>query len=501
MPEATILIVEDEILFAKNLQNTLISQGYQAPFICDNGKDAIVKAEEINPTLVLMDIMLKGKMDGIDAAEYLYFRLNIPVIFITAFADEKTLNRSRIAEPYGYLLKPISERELQTTIEMAIQKHRLENKLKEKEEWLSFILGNIEDAVFVTNNKLEINYINQAAESLTGLTQKETIGLPIKDILILQEMDKIINLDKILNNVKNNNKKFEIMSEFSLIDKEHNKIPVNGSISPLWDDRNLFMGILIVIRDITSQKKIENEVLKLEKLESLSLLAGGIAHDFNNMLTAVIGNLSLCRLNNIKKDELNSYLEESEKACLRAKELTQQLMTYAKGGTLNLKTHDIRNVIQSIVSFIIHGSNIKPVYEFTDDLKLVNIDLSQIEQVIQNLVINAREAMADGGILTIIAENIIINDESLIKSPVENIPLKNGNYVKIIFKDNGNGIADKNIKKIFDPYFTTKPNGTGLGLPTAFSLLKKHNGAISVESEIGKGTTFIIYLPASKESN
>jgi PAS domain S-box-containing protein len=491
MQNDKLIIVEDEILIAKNIENILKDYGFDVVYICDNGKDAIEKARELKPALMLMDIMLKGKMDGVDAAEYVYNRLNIPVVFLTAFGDDITLNRAKIAEPYGFLLKPITDGVLKTTIEVAIQKHKLESKVRENEEWLSFILKNIDYAVLVIQSDLKVSFANPAALTLLNKSQEEIINKNVKDLFMLMENDKNIVFEEILGDIRDKNEKFEFLSRYYLICERENKIPVDGSAMPLWSNTGSFSGIILMMRDINIQKKMETENLRFEKIESLSLIAGGIAHDFNNMLTVIIGNLAQCRQKDLTPDEIDNYLDESSNAILRAKELTRQLMAFSKGGTLSLNTHDIRKIIKSIASFIMHGSGINLVYEFPEKLDNVSIDETQIEQVLQNVILNAREAMSDGSTLTISAENYNFNGAG--------IPLNPGDYVKILIHDTGPGINDDDIKRIFDPYFTTKPNGTGLGLPTAYTILKNHGGFITVDSIVKKGTTFTIYLPVSKK--
>jgi hypothetical protein len=498
MPNDSIMIVEDEILVAKNLQNILISDGYDVPCICDNGQEAIEKARDLNPTLVLMDIMIKGKHDGIDTADYLFSRLNIPVVFLTAYGDKNTLERAKSAEPYGYLIKPISDGILKTTIQMAIQKHKLETKVRENEELLSIIFNCIDMAVLVINNDLTVKYSNPAAEVLLSNKQSSIRGKYINDLVTLLASEKPVDINELIKNAKNKNEKYDLLSEYYLTKKDHNKIAVDGSIIPLHNEAGKSGGILLILRDISLNKKIESDILRFEKLESLSILAGGIAHDFNNMLTVLIGNLAFCRQKDLTPDELDKYLEESENACLRAKELTHQLMAFSKTGTLNIKTSSIKKILKSESSFIMHGSQINVEYKLPESLYMVDVDETQIEQVIQNILINAREAMFDGGTLTISAENISLKGESSLNSMFKMTPLKKGNYVKVTISDNGPGISKNNLKRIFDPYFTTKPNGTGLGLATAYNILKNHRGMITVESELGNGTSFTLYIPASE---
>jgi nitrogen-specific signal transduction histidine kinase/ActR/RegA family two-component response regulator len=244
-------------------------------------------------------------------------------------------------------------------------------------------------------------------------------------------------------------------------------------------------------RDITERKKIEEEHIKNEKLESLGLLAGGIAHDFNNILTAIMGNISLARASVDTQSLISRLLIEAEKASVRAKDLANQLLTFAKGGAPNKKSDTIFDILMESSEFVLRGSNVRANYIISNDLWPVEIDEGQISQVIQNLVINAQQAMPEGGTIEIRAKNVKITPEE------EREPfLKAGDYIKIQIRDNGMGIPPAYIQKVFDPYFTTKNKGSGLGLSISYSIIKRHEGYITVVSELGKGTTFSIFLPA-----
>jgi len=249
---------------------------------------------------------------------------------------------------------------------------------------------------------------------------------------------------------------------------------------------------IIVTRDTTERKKMEEDILKSSKLESLGILAGGIAHDFNNILTIILGNVSMAKIEMSADEEHHSNLIEVEAACLQAKDLTQQLLTFSKGGAPIKKTTSIADLIKDTVAFTLRGSNVKCDYAIPSDLWHAEIDKSQMSQVINNLVINADQAMPEGGTLKVRAENVDVQGKT-------SLPLKTGRYVKLAFEDQGIGIPPEHLGKIFDPYFTTKQKGSGLGLATAYSVIKKHEGYIMVESKLGEGTTFYIYLPASKQ--
>ncbi len=253
---------------------------------------------------------------------------------------------------------------------------------------------------------------------------------------------------------------------------------------------NIAVGRVWSFRDVTSQRKLEEELLKTQKLESLGVLAGGIAHDFNNILTAVMGNISLARMRAEPGDKLDKWLSAAEKATERAKDLTQQLLTFSKGGSPVKQVISLEHSIRDSANFALRGTPVKSVFEFAIDLWPVEADEGQMVQVFNNLLINAYQAMSDGGKVNISAVNVRVNINN-------SLPLSSGNYVKITVADQGSGIPVDHLRRIFDPYFTTKEHGSGLGLAVTYSVVRNHGGYIHVESECGVGTTFTILLPAS----
>ncbi|MCD4782630.1 MAG: PAS domain S-box protein [Candidatus Eremiobacteraeota bacterium] len=252
-------------------------------------------------------------------------------------------------------------------------------------------------------------------------------------------------------------------------------------------------AVQVVIRDITEKKIMEKEFLKIEKLESLGILAGGIAHDFNNILTAIIGNISLARMKVDSGDfDIDTFLIGAENASLRAKNLSQQLLTFSRGGSPVKKIAEIKGLIRESTNFVLLGSNVRCDFSIAENLHPVEADEGQLSQVINNLVINAQQAMPEGGVVRVSAENVLLKKGEIVS-------LAPDYYVKIIVQDKGIGIQEKNLKKIFDPYFTTKQKGSGLGLATVYSVIKKHGGYIMANSKLGVGTKFEMYLQASPE--
>jgi signal transduction histidine kinase/ActR/RegA family two-component response regulator len=262
-----------------------------------------------------------------------------------------------------------------------------------------------------------------------------------------------------------------------------------GVATPLYDPAGTLIGVIESIRDITERKKMEKDLLRSQKIESIGLFAGGIAHDFNNLLTAVLGNISLARIS--PHDKVGNYLDAAEKASMRASDLTKRLITFARGGDPVMKAVSLSEVIKMYTGLALSGSKNSCAFSIPGDLWSVHADEGQIGQVITNLVINADQAMPDGGSIRVICSNITLNED-------DSLSLKKGRYVSVSIQDQGIGVPEESIGKIFDPYFTTKATGAGLGLATAYSIIKKHGGHIAVESSVGKGSTFTFYLPVSQ---
>lgn len=261
---------------------------------------------------------------------------------------------------------------------------------------------------------------------------------------------------------------------------------------PIFDDTGNVLMVAEHIRDITERKKMEEELLKAQKLESLGVLAGGIAHDFNNLLTAVMGNVSLAKMFAAPETKAHERLADAEKACERAAALTQQLLTFSRGGAPVKKTASIVQLITDSAGFMLRGSNVKCEFNLQKDLWPVDVDEGQMSQVINNLIINADQAMPEGGIISVTARNLEVDG-------CDFLPLEPGRYICISIQDQGVGIPKENLSRIFDPYFTTKQQGNGLGLATVYSIVKNHQGHLAVESEEEVGTVFHLYLPASSK--
>lgn len=358
-----------------------------------------------------------------------------------------------------------------------------ENRMLESNRKFQILFEFSPDAILLLTGEGYIFDCNLAAESLTEYAKNELMQMSIQG-LIWEKAGKASHqlLFKLFS--------ADVYSIEVVFQRKHGGIfPAEVRTKSL--ELNGSRVLLFVIRDLTQQKKIEEEILRVRKLESINLLAGGIAHDFNNMLTAVLGNVSLARMYAKPGDRIAARLEAIEKAVMRARDLTFQLLTFAKGGLPVKETTSLISVIRDSCDFALRGSNVLCNMSIAEDLWPVDADVGQISQVLNNMMINAKEAMPDGGIIELVAENKLL-DRS------DDIPLRPGRYVLISIKDHGSGIPQEHLSRIFDPYFTTKTAGHGLGLATSHSIIRKHDGHIIVKSHPGAGAIFDIYLPASE---
>ncbi len=657
MTLSSILVVEDEAVVARSIEKKLTRAGYTVPAVVHSGEDAISVAAATRPDLVLMDIRLWGAMDGIDAAQQIRDRHNIPVVYLTAFADEETVDRAKKTEPFGYLIKPFGERDLSLTIELALHRHRLENTVRESREWYSTTLRSIGDGVIATDRDGIVKFMNPAAEMLTGWQQDEAHGKHLHDIFLIcaeefeerhfdlltlvmqspgsitllgravllsregtkrdvaangapirnrwgnvqgavfvfQDITERRRIERELEEYRNGleevvrertaelletNRRLQceiadrrkaeaalsgerdflnvvlrsINDGIIVIDPAGRVVLMNASAEALTGcrqdralgrsiedvltvtrahgpmkfadyidraDREIAdeglvliaregarrtialaastvskgddvpLGILLTLQDITERCRHEEEILKSQKLESIGTLAGGIAHEFNNVLMSVLGNITVAGMD-LPAGTASDRLVEAEKDLFRAQRLTQRLLTFSEGGMPVKMVLSIADIIRNIARCTLRESNVRCSYLIMDGLWDVKIDEGQIGQALANILINAYEAMPGGGTITIRASNRIVEDRD---AP----SMKPGRYVCISIEDPGVGIPLEYLSKVFDPFFSTKERGTGLGLTSTHSIVRKHDGYISIESQAGMGTTVSLYLPAGLE--
>ncbi len=372
----------------------------------------------------------------------------------------------------------------------------LENRVKQRttelaaeKERLDVTISSIGEGVISTGLDGIIVLSNEAAANIVGVNSSNLLGKNIQDFLQvpIREADfniRMINQDTVIE-----------LSNQRIIAKDGSERLVDAVGSPIQNATGDVEGMVWVLRDITEKQRFEEELIKAAKLESLGILAGGLAHDFNNLLTVIAGNISLARMSLEETDSSGEFLYEAEKATLQAKELAQQLLTFSRGGEPIKKMVSTTNFLRNSVNFALTGSNVSCEFIVPEQLWNVEIDEGRISQVLNNLVINAIQAMPHGGTIHISAENVNIDN------PDEKLPLAAGKYVMLSIADQGEGIPEKYYSRIFDPYFTTKENGSGLGLATSQSIIQRHGGYLTFDSRIGEGTMFYVYLPTSDQEH
>lgn len=366
--------------------------------------------------------------------------------------------------------------------------------LATEKERLAVTLRSIGDGVITTDTSGNIVMMNKIAEKLTGWDNADAVGRPLREVFHVIDERTGEKAENHAEKVLATGTMVTLSGHTKLISRNGMELSIADSGAPILDSQGQILGVVLVFRDITEEIKTENELLKIKKLESVGVLAGGIAHDFNNILAAILGNINLALFDRELSENTRRLLDRAEKASLRATDLTQQLLTFAKGGEPVKEAASLESIIRDSSGFVLHGEKVACRYEIPEDLWLVDIDKGQISQVIQNIVLNASHAMPEGGVITIRCENIPAS------VPVDTQYRMRKPCIKIDIEDTGVGIQPNLIDKIFDPYFTTKQAGSGLGLAITQSIITKHNGHISVKSTPGKGTVFTIILPASERT-
>ncbi len=362
-----------------------------------------------------------------------------------------------------------------------IDRKRLEEEtLASERGMLKVTLDSIKEGVLAFDLEARILFINETAARLIGYSPIEAFGQLVTKIFYVVDdrTSKPILITDTLTESKNP----------ILVTRDLREIPISLNSSPIVTLDGRMIGTVAVFQDITEKQRTEQELFKAAKLESLGVLAGGVAHDFNNILAGILANLQLAMIKLKKHQDISNYMDSTIEITRKASNLTKQLLTFAKGGEPVKKSVSIVKLIKDTIQFALSGSKVKAEFHLPEDLWIVDIDEGQIAQVLNNLAINAEQAMPDGGTLEIYAENVLVGNENHYNP---------GQYVKLTVKDQGTGIPPEIIDKIFDPFFTTKKTGNGLGLSSSYSIIKKHDGYLEVESTPRIGSTFYIYLPAS----
>ncbi|WP_392530827.1 response regulator [Nostoc sp. C117] len=501
MTKAKILVVEDEAIVAKDLQYRLKKFGYTVPEIASSGEEAINKAVEISPDLVLMDIRLKGKMDGIEAAQEIYKRLDIPVIYLTAYADDNTLERAKITEPFGYLLKPFKEKELQTNIEITLIKHGLEKQLKSNKKWLDALLKSISDGVIASDLQELVTFMNPVAENLTGWKQEEACGRNSSEVFNIADAVTHNSIESPIIKVLQDGIVFKLPAETILIAKDGVEIPIDDSAAPIKDDKDKITGAVLVFRDITEQKvaiearkkQIEQEQL-VAQLEEINQLKNDFLNLVSHELRSPLSNIKVMiqiLQGSTDIEETQHYLEVMDAECDRELELINDLLDLQRLENSSYSTiAPDALLLQQWLPWVIEPFQIR-IQEHQQTLQ-INLpsnlpplvsDSTNLERILVELLNNACKYTPAGG-------EIILNLRHVsLETPPQTI----------IAISNSAEIPATQLPRIFEKFYRL-PNadiwnqgGSGLGLPIVQKLVEQLQGNIQVESSNG-WTTFTLIL-------
>ncbi len=480
-----ILLVEDHADSRRNLQRLIERRGHEVTALASAEEAERALAQESFPFL-LLDWMLPGK-SGVELCRELRARPGgdeMFILLVTARGDSEDLQQALEAGANDYLIKPINLSLLNVRLSVAerqisdlAERNQARAALQDSSRNLSNILENTTDGFFAVDAAWNITYMNAEAELLLARRREEILGANLWETLPeLRDSVFETNYRRVLAE--------NVATEFEASDAEGRK----------WFEVHAYPsggGVSVFFRDITERRRSEEERLTTGKLESLGTLAGGIAHDLNNILTVISGNIGLAQIEAPGENaNLQSFLSKAAQAAQHAAHLSSQLLTFSKGGAPLKKVVAMAPLLAQASEFSLYGSSVRAHIDIAANLWKSEVDASQIEQVVNALILNAREAMPHGGTVSVSARNVELEEKAGALLPA-------GRYLKISISDGGLGIPDELMTKIFDPYFTTKPTATGLGLAISYSIVKKHGGLLLLEDSSAQGSTFSFYLPAS----
>ena len=483
---ARILVVEDSRIVARDIRQQLDRIGHEVTGSAASGEEAVRLAEETRPDLVLMDIRLETKMDGIEAAARIRVTCRIPVVFLTAYADDETVSRAGQAEPFGYLLKPFDDVQLRTTIEMALYKHRAERRLRESERRYATTLSSIGDGVIATDTEARVTFLNPVAEALTGWPLAEALGRPVADVFRIVNEDTRNTVEDPVAKVLRLGTIVGLANHTVLIARDGRESPIDDSGAPIMDDDGEIAGVVLVFRDIAHKRRMDEALHEAQahlalvsRLSRLGEFAASIAHEVNQPLTAIVSNT----------DTVLRYLDQAREAAVRvvgnghrAGEVVRSIRSLAGQAAPQMAPLDPMSVVSEVLELMrpeLRRAGVAVETRPPPDPTEILADRVQLQQVVVNLLTNAIEAVLE-------------QDQAgrRIAIAIE----RDGGEVLLRVIDSGSGPPPEQIGRIFEPLVTSKPEGMGLGLAICRSIVEAHSGRIWMETT-PEGTTFVVALP------
>ena len=485
-----VMLVDDEAVITMQLEKRLPSMGYDVVGTASSGEESILMARDLKPSLILMDIVMPGRLDGIDAAEIIKKELDIPIIFLTAYTDDKFIERAKNVEPYGYIIKPFNEREIRPNIEIALYKKESEQRQKQAVERIRKLSGIVEQSpcmIMVTDTKGNIEYVNPRFTQFTGYTSEEVIG---KNLSFLKSGEMPPEVYKELWDTIMSGREWR--GEFCNKKKNGEPYWEYAFISPIKDVEGAINHFVAVKADITERKQRGAILRQAEKLKTLGVMTSGISHEFSNILAVISGSVQLLKESYKDEEELMDKLSIIRESTDNGAEIIRMMNEFTKVKEYDPSgfiAFDIRELIKQVIDFTLpkwkNMAQAKGITYHIDREGLKKVPAlpgnpSELREVLVNIMNNALDAMPDGGRISFHT-------------------WKKEETIFISISDTGEGMSEEVQKQIFDPFFTTRrPKGTGLGMSVAYGIITRHGGNIDVESEVGKGSTFTMRLPIKK---
>jgi two-component system cell cycle sensor histidine kinase/response regulator CckA len=504
---AAILVVEDERIVACDIEESLIALGYDVTGTASSAEECWSSVARRRPDLVLMDVRIQGDVDGIETARRLKKNYDIPVIYLTAYADERSIERACETAPHGYVLKPFRSGELRSAVEIALVKHRLETELKNRERWFATTLDAIGDAVIAADRDGIVTLVNPMASALLGVDREELVGLALRRVYrTIDERTREPLEDPSLATARLN-RTLRPLDRTALV-TAHGEVPIEESVAPILDENGETLGVAVVFRDATEARRHKERVALIDRLNSLGTLAAGVAHEINNPLTYVMGNAAVIeqRLDALRRvlelgvappgvisgsletnlHEMATGMAEIQDGAMRIRKIVNDLKIFSHpdpGPEIADPLTAIRWALRVTDVLIRRRARLETRLE---PVPRVPCDDVRLGQVFLNLIMNAAQAIPEG-------------DPNAHRVTVSVAPEPDGR-VAVVVADTGTGMTPEIERRIFEPFFTTKPfgTGTGLGLSVTHGIVRSMGGEIRVKSEPGAGSTFRVILPPAR---